>query len=475
MRAFVIPCCRLVFALAGIGAISASAEMVRLKNGDVIYADQVRDEGNKVRYEIGDDTYSIPKSLVKSIDVAAPAPRVSSSNALPELPAFTPTIHAGGEEQLLGEVIRGGEVNRESLSTIESRGNPAQTAVAFYIAARHEFEAGKYHEARRDFEAALHYDPQNPAVLNYYAALLVRTGSPRDALAYAERATRQAPDSADAFAVLGYAQYAADRARDAIQSWKHSLALRPDASIQQQLARAQRETTAESGYAERETGHFLLRYEGGESSESFRSQILSTLESEFRDLASQFGAEPRSTIQVVLYNNRNFFDVTQAPSWTGALNDGKLRIPLQGLNSVTPELARILKHELAHSFVNQLSMGRCPHWLNEGIAQAMEPKSLGSRGARLAELFKLNQEIPLNQLEGGFTSFSGMEAALAYDESLATVQYLLNTYEMSELVRILGKIGHGETTEAALRSSTHVDYRQLQGDVATYLVRQFQN
>jgi hypothetical protein len=120
-------------------------------------------------------------------------------------------------------------------------------------------------------------------------------------------------------------------------------------------------------------------------------------------------------------------------------------------------------------------MGRCPHWLNEGIAQAMEPKSLGSRGARLAELFRLNQQIPLNQLEGGFTSFSGMEAALAYDESLATVQYLLNTYEMSELVGILVKIGHGETTEAALRSSTHSDYRQLQGDVATYLVRQFQN
>jgi tetratricopeptide (TPR) repeat protein len=475
VRAFVIPCCRLVFALAGIGALSASAEMIRLKNGAVIYADQVRDEGNKVRYEIGDDTYSIPKSLVKSIDVAAPIPRVSTSNAAPELPAYTPTIHAGGEEQLLGEVIRGGEVNRESLSTIESRGDPAQTAVAFYIAARHEFEAGKYHEARRDFESALHYDPQNPAVLNYYAALLVRTGSARDALAYAERATRLAPDSADAFAVLGYAQYAADRARDAIQSWKHSLALRPDVSIQHQLVRAQRETTAENGYTERETGHFLLRYEGGESSESFRGQILSTLESEFRDLAGEFGVEPRSSIQVVLYNNQNFFDVTQSPSWTGALNDGKLRIPLQGLNSVTPELTRILKHELAHSFVNQLSMGRCPHWLNEGIAQALEPKSLGSHGARLAEMFKLNREIPLNQLEGRFSSFSGMEAALAYDESLATVQYLLNTYGMSELLRILEKLGHGEAAEAALRSSIHGDYRQLQGEVATYLVREFQN
>ena len=49
------------------------------------------------------------------------------------------------------------------------------------------------------------------------------------------------PDSADAYAVLGYAQYSADHPREAIQSWKKSLALRPDFSIRQMLARAQRE------------------------------------------------------------------------------------------------------------------------------------------------------------------------------------------------------------------------------------------
>jgi tetratricopeptide (TPR) repeat protein len=468
MRTFVIPCCWLV--LLCFVARAASAEVIRLKNGDVIYADQVKEVGDKVRYEVGDNAFTIPKSLVKSIDVAA---RPSSVGHTAELPAYTPTTQPAGEEQLLGEVVRGGEVNRESLAAIESHGNPVQTAVAFYIAARQEFEEGKYNDARRDFESALHHDPQNPAVLNYYAALLVKIGDSRDAITYAQRATSVAPDSADAFAVLGYAQFSADRVKDAIQSWKRSLALRPDRSIEQLLARAQRETKAEDNFTEREHGHFVLRYEGRQSSEAFRGEIISTLESEYQELARAFSGEPRSSVQVVLYTNQAFFDVTQAPSWSAALNDGKLRIPVQGLDSVTPELARILKHELAHSFVNQLAMGRCPHWLNEGIAQALEPRSVGSYGARLAQLFRLEREVPLNALEGGFTSFSGAEASLAYAESLATVQYIISAYGMSDVLCILDRIGHGESTEAAIRGSIHCDYRQLQHEVSTYLQRQF--
>jgi hypothetical protein len=274
---------------------------------------------------------------------------------------------------------------------------------------------------------------------------------------------------------LGFAQYAAGYPKEATQSWKKSIAIRPDASIQRLLDRAGRELTAENNYSERETGHFVLRYEGSQSSDTFRSQILSTLEAAYTELAQGFGAEPRSSIQVVLYTNQAFFDVTHAPSWTAALNDGKLRIPVQGLDSVTSDLAQILKHELAHSFVNQLSVGRCPMWLNEGVAQAMEPRSLGSDGPRLAQLFQQEHEIPLNALEGSFASFSGSGAALAYDESLATVEYIRNTYGMSDVVRLLERLGHGESPESALRSTVHSDYRQLQSEVGAFLARQYGN
>ena len=239
----------------------------------------------------------------------------------------------------------------------------------------------------------------------------MRTGNPSQALTYAQRAVAAAPDSPDAYTVLGYAQQASDRTKDAIVSWKRSLELRPDATVQQYLAKAEREQNAETDFAQRESSHFVLHYEGKPTSEAFRGQILAALESDYDDLSRDLGTPPRDNILVTLYTEQTFFDVTRAPSWSGALNDGKLRIPISGLSSMTPELARVLKHELAHSFINQISAGRCPPWLHEGIAQLLEPKSLGGDGRQLAQLFKAQHNIPLNVLEGSFIRFSGVEAS----------------------------------------------------------------
>jgi tetratricopeptide (TPR) repeat protein len=366
-------------------------------------------------------------------------------------------------------------VDVDELDAIAQQDDAASTATAYFIAGRHEFDKGNFAKARPYFDSALRADAQNPTILNYYAALLVRTGNAPQALSYAERAVRSAPESPDALDILGYAQFSADRGKDAIQTWKRSLVLRPDPVIQQFVERAEREAKIEANFSERESSHFTLRYQGKQTSESFRRDVLATLEGEYDELVRDFGVSPRNNIPVILYADQSFFDVTQAPSWTGAVNDGKLRIPVQGLTSMNSELARILKHELAHSFINQLSNGRCPQWLHEGIAQAIEPKTLSGNGRRLAEFFAGQHEIPYNALEGSFLQFSGPEATLAYDQSLAAVEYILDTYGMSDVRRILERLGEGSSTEAALRSTIHSDYRQLEVEVGKYLIRKYGN
>src|SRR5262249_17843050 len=148
------------------------------------------------------------------------------------------------------------------------------SAAAYFLAGKHEFDHGNLAKAREYFDTALRFDGQNPTILNYYASLLVRTGNPADALSYAERAVRAAPDSPDTLAVLGYTQYAADHTKDAIQTWKRSLQLRPDAAIQQLLAKAEREATAQADFSQRESSHFTLHFEGGQTSESFRRELI---------------------------------------------------------------------------------------------------------------------------------------------------------------------------------------------------------
>ncbi|HKS71997.1 MAG TPA: tetratricopeptide repeat protein [Terriglobales bacterium] len=456
-------------------AVWSPAEVIHLKNGKTIWADHVRENGAHLEYDVGDDSYAILKSSVEKIDAGGVRPDFAAGAATTkEIPDFAPATSLSNEASLAGKVIHEERVDTDALSALE-QGDPRQAAVGYFIAGKYEFERGNFSKAGSYFQLAVRLDPENPGILNYYAAMLVRTGNPDQGLVYAQRAVQLAPDSADALAVLGYAQFAADRNKDAIQSWKKSLAIRPDPSIQQYLEKAERDSKAEADFTQRESSHFTIRYEGKHTPEALRQQLAATLESEYDDLVREFGVAPRSSIPVILYTGQAFFDVTQAPAWSGAINDGKLRIPVEGLNSVSPELARVLKHELAHSFINQLSGGRCPQWLHEGIAQAMEPKSLNGHGQRLAQLFHDQHEIPFNALEGNFMRFSPLEAVLAYDESLAAVDYINDTYGMSDLMRVLQRLNEGSSTEAALRSTIHSDYGQLEGEVAKYLASKYGN
>jgi tetratricopeptide (TPR) repeat protein len=460
------------------GTDCASAEVIHLKNGRTIYADQVHENGSHLEYEVGEDSYAIPKSAVDRIEAGGVRPERASASGSKDprdVPSFTPADELRGEPEVSDKIVHEGKVDVDALAAIEQHGNAPVTAAAYFIAGKHEMEQTNFSKARTYFETALRFEGQNPTILNYYVALLLRTGNAVEALPFAERAVRIAPDSPDTLAILGYAQYASDRNKDAIRSWKRSLQLRPDAQVQKYLEKAERDATAESDFTQNESSHFTLKYEGRQTPESLRRDLVSTLESHYDDLVRDLGVAPRGSIAVVLYTDQAFFDVTQSPSWAGAVNDGKLRIPVNGMSSVTPELSRVLKHELAHSFINQLSGGRCPQWLNEGIAQAMEPKSLSSRGRRLAELFKAQQEIPFNALEGSFMRFSPMEAILAYDESLAAVQFIIDTQGASDLQRILQRLAEGNSTETALRATIHDDYGQLQGEVGKYLSSKYGN
>jgi tetratricopeptide (TPR) repeat protein len=397
-----------------------------------------------------------------------PARAGSAAAKVGDLPSFTPADSLGNEGDLVTKIVKDGKVNAEVLASLEDKGNAELSATADFIAGKFEFEHGNIGQSRQYFESALCFQPDNSTILIYYSAVLVRTGNAVQALPYAQRAARSAPNSPDAYTMLGYAQFASDHTKEAVASWKRSLELRPDPAVQNLLAKAQREQTVETDFSQGESIHFTLHYEGRQTSEAFRSQIIAALESDYDDLVRDLGSPPRDNILVTLYTEQAFFDVTHAPSWTGAINDGKLRIPVSGLNSMTTDLAHVLKHELAHSFITQLSGGRCPSWLHEGIAQLLEPRNL-NEGHQLSLLFQSHSNIPLNALEGGFMNLSGIQAHVAYAESLAAVSYINDSYGLSDIQRILQRIGQGNSAEAALRATLHSDYGQLESDLARYL------
>src|SRR5215469_17553062 len=94
------------------------ADTIHLKNGRTIVADHVRENGSRYEYEVGDDTYAIPKSSVDRIEAGGmPAHSVGGGKAA-DLPGFTPNNSLANEGDLVGKVIKEGKVDPEGLASL---------------------------------------------------------------------------------------------------------------------------------------------------------------------------------------------------------------------------------------------------------------------------------------------------------------------------------------------------------------------
>ena len=111
---------------------------------------------------------------------------------------------------------------------------------------------------------------------------------------------------------------------------------------------------------------------------------------------------------------------------------------MQGLDAMNEELSRVLKHELTHSFVRQMTLGHCPTWVQEGVAQWMEGRRRPESAQNLVAMFDGGYGISLKKLEGPWTSLPALAAAFAYAWSLAAVEAIVARSGESTINRLLG-------------------------------------
>jgi tetratricopeptide (TPR) repeat protein len=476
----------------------ASADTLYLKNGMYIVVTRATEKDGQVEYWVGSTKYTISKTLVTRIGPDnGPSTNLNSADhsglSIQDLShqdsAPNNARHdklrmpvPGGPKQnqpywtaLRSRILQGDRVNEMKLAEIELDQDTRTTSNAYFLAGVTEMQAGDSGKAGVYFENGLRATPEQPDLLEWHAIALSAQGRYDDAVHELEHAINLTPDSAHLNQLLGLAQYNADHTGEAVNAWKRALELAPDPSTGAWLRKAERELEVEERSRRRQSAHFILHYQGDATSPSLQEQLLATLDDGYRDLASQLGYEPSEKIIVILYTQKEFVDITEAPSWAGAINDGKLRIPIRGVAVINPELARVLKHELTHSFLGSLAGGRCPTWLNEGMAQMMEPRNSSNFAQPLAALFQQRKEIPFAVLEHSFIRFSDVEARVAYAESLSAVDYLRERYGMGEVLRMLRNIGSGVEPELALRKSTGMDYSAFAQRVGEYLAKVGEN
>jgi tetratricopeptide (TPR) repeat protein len=471
----------------------AAADTIVLKNGRRILALSAYEDGDKVKYLTSAGELSLPKSIVDHIEKGGAVPMASGPGAGAANLAIAPPELEPSEVSGSGEIERGavhdGAVDRDYIAKLEvaarlgTKKDNFSAALGHHAAATFEMSRGDMEHALSDERTALNYEPEAPGLLLNVAYVYLRRSEYKQALEYLEKAKRFAPDNPEVAKLAGWSYYGLNKLDLAVAEWRRSLALRPDREVQAALEKLLQDKREEESYKENESTHFKLYYKGA-AEPALARDVLRTLEMHFSAIESALNYTPPESIGVILYTQEAYSDISRAPAWAGAYNDGRIRVPVQGLAGMDQDLSRVLKHELTHSFVAQKTHAACiglkescairaPTWIQEGMAQWMEGERSGQNASVLIQDYAAGHVLPLGQLEGSWVRMKEDTARYAYAWALANVECIIEKDGMSDVNRILERIGSGMSTEAALKEVLHSDYNDLMQSTAEYLKKSY--
>ena len=150
-------------------------------------------------------------------------------------------------------------------------------------------------------------------------------------------------------AYVGKAHYYRQEIGKAVEVLDKALELGESPKIRASLNKALSEVRADGGNKTRLLAHFIVSYDGG-AMESTGRMVIDTMDRSYASLKSQLGFEPPERVVVILYTRRDYNDMG-GPDWSAGLFDGKVRVPVRGLERLDEGIKTTLHHEFAHAFI----------------------------------------------------------------------------------------------------------------------------
>ena len=244
----------------------------------------------------------------------------------------------------------------------------------------------------------------------------------------------------EALNLLGRIHYDRGDMDLAIESWALALSLKPgDHELEEMLAKARKESLVEEDKELAYSGRFLLLYDDKEDEDVGRA-VLDILADAYSDVGSDLNYYPVEDISVIIYTKKEFDKVTSLPDWAGAVYDGKIRVPLGGLDLSSDRLKSVLYHEYTHAVIQSMTKGGCPKWLNEGLAVYEESRFVPFMSHADTELAKTHKISSFEDLNSLFSSPDGKEAIFAYDKSYQIVKRIIDDcgiYALADMLQAL--------------------------------------
>ncbi|MGE5172376.1 MAG: peptidase MA family metallohydrolase [Betaproteobacteria bacterium] len=325
-----------------------------------------------------------------------------------------------------------------------------------------QMKIGNYQAARDSFQEAIRYNSTDFAAHLGLGIVYFHLRDDTHAERELARAAEINPNEALVYQFLGELYYRKDDFETAASYWEKAAALNPSAEdLRARLERIKKERRTEKDFNRDATSHFLIKYEGREKIEAGRI-VLRILEDAYGEVGRALSYYPDHEIQVILYSDQQYQEVTDAPGWSGGIFDGKIRIPIGGIEQETTGLRKLLYHEYTHAVVRAITP-RCPTWLNEGLAQYFEARENDARQRTLLSQLAQAGRLPsLAALEGPFTGLSTDQAMYAYLFSLSSVRYMIDAFGPYRVKTVLDELAAGASTSKAINSGLSLSYEEFE-------------
>lgn len=287
----------------------------------------------------------------------------------------------------------------------------------------------------------------------------------------AEQAIAFDPSLAQAYALLGEIEYTRQQLPKAKAAWERAVALDPNiGDVAKRLEQVTQELPVESKFERLSQAYFDLRYEE-QLDRPAGFDIRDTLLQARSEVGSDFAYWPKYKIVVLIYSAQSFRTLrSETPDWVAGQFDGKIRVPLPNGQLDNDMVKQIIFHEYTHALVHDLALGKCPVWLNEGLAEYEGLQHGPRRLAQLSSAAAQERLLPWSQLDGQFSTALPAEAvALGYQEAYSVVRYLVDRYGFWRLRRVLKALADGGMIEHILSQEFHIKFERLEANWRAWL------
>lgn len=326
--------------------------------------------------------------------------------------------------------------------------------------------------------ALIAHSPQPTAVfseeISAYSKALAAYQDRRleEAFRYAKQAAYENPDHPDAYALLGELYYLRQELTKAQESWEKALRMAPSRQdVRDRLTKLQSELRVERDLTRSDTYPFVVRFAEGEIPGEL-GDVRLALRDTYRLVGQAFGYFPDHPITVILYPEADFPKVKGMNHQVAGLYDGKIRLPLTKGNSRSRELQAILWHEYTHALVHDLSKGRCPVWLNEGIATLQEAR-VRAPPALASDLKVLRRQGFVPWEKFWQMQYEAADLSLHYTQGFLITQYLVKYWGRGKVVVLLKRLGQGTPIGDAFRAEYKKDPKGMEKEWLTWAQRGF--